>query len=94
MKHEKIIVRENGDKVRIETYFMMVNDLPRFYIYLYVLPKGKRNWLRVFEGASWKFDQLPNQDKKSYIYQPETEFTTPEEIQSAKLELWEKLKPV
>lgn len=94
MKHEKIIVRENGLKVRItveltidwrETYWRTMVETCQ--------PK-KRTWINTHDSGDYTFRRLPNQQQKNQaILAAHLEHVTPEELNQAALELWQQLKP-
>lgn len=72
MKHEKIIKRDNGDRVKISVS-IYVESFGNDFKYNYgvdICPAGRRKFTYGYGEA------------------------TPEEIHQAKLELWEKIKPV
>lgn len=71
MRHEKIIKRENGDKLRIAiVFYASFSTGYKYSADVWFTAKGKRK-------------EIINKD-----------IATPEEIHTAKLELWEQLKPV
>ena len=70
MRHEKIIKRENGDKLKIAVVFYSVKSWQKYFADVWFTAKGKRKEIYTNTAA------------------------TPEEIYTAKMELWELLKPI
>lgn len=97
MKYEKIIKRASGDKIKILVSFFIANSLidatPTYNASVFICPRGKRKWAGIFSNDDIYYRRLSMEDRRKYIEQKSLEYITPEEMQAAKLELWEKLKP-
>lgn len=82
MRHEKLIKRPSGEVVKIEVEFyceMLTNNF-NYRISIYSKGFRKRSWILRYEEG---YHQVWGRDK----------FVTDEEIQEAKMELWQQLKP-
>lgn len=92
MNHEKIFIKENGDKVKVLVCFYSDHKCGNYRINLMYCPKGKRKFISVsFDGYSYR--NLSLEDRKKYEYEVFLTYLSSEQITEAKLELWEKLKP-
>lgn len=97
MTHEKIIKREDGTQYKITC----VLDIdPYIYgniwdIYAAFRGKRKRKWLDIPSSVSnHEFKCMSYLEKKAQRMSDILKVVTPEEIHEAKLELWEKMKPI
>ncbi len=93
MRHEKVIKREDGSRVKIDVDFREDHSDVTYGINVLTSSKGKRKFRETVNSDDWDrrsldMDKRPAHDMKIYL-----KHVTAEEIQSAKLELWEKLKP-
>jgi hypothetical protein len=95
MTHEKLIKRENGDKVRLRIRLFVESwrDAFAWNFEVWVTPKGKRKEFTPFNGDDYTYRRLGVEDRKKWEERKYMEYVTPEEIQQAKIELWEKIKP-
>jgi len=95
MNHEKIIVKENGDKLKIcvSCWIDMLRGC-QYNLSIWTLSKGKRKWKHYSpEDDNYKYRSLTmNQRRDFYLYMA-NEIAGEENIKEAKLELWNKLKP-
>lgn len=94
MNHEKIIVKENGDKVKLRIdFFILSLSKPSYKITMYLCEKGKRKYNEV-KFDSYEYRKLTMEERSGFEYQKFLEYLSEEEIHQAKLEVWEKLKPI
>lgn len=95
MRHEKIIRRGDGSRVKIEisTYI----DYSRRPVYridsVTMCEKGKRTWTGHCFKNDFRYRSLKHEDRIKYATEKFLEIVTEDEMWQAKLELWEKLKP-
>lgn len=93
MTHEKIIKKENGDKVNIKVTFWMNHEQPKYDVFLTVCQKGKRLFKIVFSQDDYEYRVLSMGDRVGYKMKKYLEHVTEEQIYQAKIECWNKLKP-
>lgn len=94
MKHEKTLIRENGLKVRItvelridwqETYWSTIVETCQ--------PK-KRTWINTHDSDLYSFRRLATrQEKNQAILAQHLNHVTLAELEQARLELWQQIKP-
>lgn len=94
MKHEKIIKREDGTQVKIDVsaYVARLNDLVYKTMIFTKQPK-KRTWIHVQIKEDWNYRSLSTEQRQEKNELHKLNFVTAEELNQAKIELWEKLKP-
>ena len=96
MRHEKIIKRENGNSVKIEATVYLDSYGTQNAVYsvdVSLRDKGKRIWRYVTDHDSFEYRKLNLQERKLFDKRLFLEHVTEEEIQAAKEELWQLLKP-
>jgi hypothetical protein len=93
---EKILKRDNGDRVKITISMSLYLRADGFeYDHrIQVCAKRKRIWKPVYDGNDYVFRGMRQIAKAEHIKQRELEHVTAEEIYAAKLELWLSLEPV
>ncbi len=99
MEHTKIIERSDKSKVKIRVQFKTSYSSVSSCSYdfdVYILPPRKRIWINVsYElTQSYLYRKLGNVERREAILNKQLEYVTKEEIYAAKLELWQKLKPI
>jgi len=97
MYHEKIIKREDGThyQIRVDVYIENYNsDGAKYRVSLYKRLPKKRSWYSVNNTDDYTWRKLNHVEREAYEKKLQLEHVTPEEIMQAKLELWEKIKPV
>lgn len=96
IKHEKIIKRPDGTQYKIDIY-LMVDSFRGIVAYNEIVSyreKNKLKWADVPDTmAYYELRSLSLEDRALHASQNYLRFVTAEEILSAKLELWNKLKP-
>lgn len=96
MRHEKIIKRENGNSIKIEVSVYLDNygsQSAQYNVIVTSKDKGKRNWRYVTSHDSFEYRKLNFRERQLFDDRLFLEYVTKEEIQSAKEELWQLLKP-
>lgn len=94
MKHEKIIKREDGSKVKLIVNFFEYRDMPEFIVSGYICNPRKHKFIELHNGDDYQYRALSIEDRKKYDYDKILKYATEQEIYDTKIELWEKLKPV
>ena len=93
MNHEKIITKENGDKVKINVSVYLNYNTAVYKLSLSLLPKGKRKFVQIsFDG--YEYRQLNMEQRREYELKEYLKEVSENDIYQAKIELWEKLKPI
>jgi hypothetical protein len=95
MRHEKIIKRSDGSKVRINIEFRAEwsRRTAEWSFSVDYCEKGKRTYFPSCNVDSYEFRKLSPPQKAQAIREESLKRASPEEIESAMLELWETLKP-
>jgi hypothetical protein len=94
MTYEKIIVRENGDKVKLLiNFFLLSLSQPTYKINVYLCGKGKRKYNEI-KFDSYDYRRLGMEGRKDFEYQEYLKHVTEDELHEAKLEVWQKLIPI
>ena len=91
--HEKILKRENGDRVKItvELFTSHVGKLSTcYYNYqVYICAPKKKTWEHQYTSNQYAYSHLTDKEKQLL----RLKYVTEDELKQAALELWEKLKP-
>lgn len=94
MIHEKIIIKENGDKVMLRIdFFILSLDKPTYKTTMYLCEKGKRKFNEV-KFDSYEYRRLGMAERKDFEYQEFLTHLTEDQMHQAKLEAWQKLIPI
>lgn len=97
MRHEKIIKREDGTRylLCIDLYIDSFRETVSWTVQVWTKAKGKRNWTDVPDTLyEHTIRRMSLKDQEEHRMKNILRFVTPEEILEAKLELWNKIKPV
>jgi len=95
MRHEKIIKREDGSRVRIKIEFRAEWN-SRDVVWDFsvdVCQKGKRTWIAPLHTDSYRYRGIPTKDRDKAIQDESLRRASKQEIESAMLELWQSIKP-
>jgi len=94
--HEKIIKRVDGSRVKITVEFSVsfFKQDAKYSVSVEKCEKGKRTWKYCLDRDSNTYRKLNQADRIERIKKANLELVSPEEIFEAKMELWQKLKPV
>jgi hypothetical protein len=92
MYHEKLVKKENGDKINIRVNFWLSYDKPNYTIDLFICKKGKRKFYNLsFDGYEYRI--LSQEERLIYRTNKFREYVSDELILEAKKELHNLLKP-
>lgn len=94
MTHETILKRDNGDKYKI-TVSVFVDMMKHYWSFgVYHCPAGKRKFTSVCDtGESLTLKRLPKDQQQTIAEEKYLQHVTAAEVQAAKLELWNQIKP-
>ncbi len=94
-QHEKIIKRPNGDRVKITVSLARMRfDFEWNVDRVESCEKGKRKFHSPEIKDEWSFRTLSMEDRRKVIMEGYLTLASASEIHEAKLELWNKLKPI
>lgn len=95
MRHEKILKRYDGTRVRltVEVRVEWNSDVPVWSLRVAVCDKGKRTFVNVVNDDDYKRRKLSYEEKKAYDEACCLAYVTHDEVDVAYEELWIKLKP-
>jgi len=91
---EHILIREDGNKVKITAFFTTYSSTPKFETNVRTCLKGKRTWVSVLDTDSFSYRRLDRAERTKHEYQCQLDYVTKEELLEAKLELWQSIKPM
>lgn len=97
MTHEKIIIREDGTKIKIvaSIWIDFRSTEPNYKFDLEILPPKKRKWIyahyNIENDYAWR--ALNMKDREAYKNGKYLEIVTKDEVNETFNELWQKLKP-
>ena len=92
MHTEKIIKREDGSRVKIRTHPFIDQEVI-YKVYVSTCKKGKRTWISAGDSDLYKYRGLTMDERRALEYKSFLKVVTEEEIQAARLEIWEAMKP-
>lgn len=96
MKHEKILKREDGSRVKIcvsiHTKDYGVSNA-EFRSFVLTCKKGKRTWCSTYDSNDYRFRALPMHEREKFAENSQFNSVTKEELKDVKLELWNMIKP-
>lgn len=95
MRHDKIIKRPDGSKVNISIHFWMesFSTKKNYDVSISICEPKKRTFHYVNDTDNYTWRKLSHEEKNAYEHEINIKYATPEEIQLAKEELWQLLKP-
>lgn len=94
MKHEKIIKREDGSRVKIVVDVVAISHRDiEFRSYVLTCEKGKRTWRGTYDSNLHSYRKLSMEDRRELERKSQFSVASEKEVLDAKLELWQKLKP-
>ena len=97
MYYTKIIKRENGDTIKIGVTLILpfLEKKAEYGLRLMITPKGKRKDIDPIDTDSWEYRQASfPEGRRQHEYNQMLRYASAEELLQAKLELWEKIKPI
>lgn len=92
MKHEKIIKRDTGARIKIEVYLTIDWNRTNWQTEVWTCAPGKRTWINAVDHNSWDYRGLDMPEKLQYKRERQLEVATHLEIHNTKHELIEQLK--
>jgi len=95
MIYEKIVVRENGDKVLILVN-LYVNNIDNGHTYdidIKVCLKNKRKFVKL-EFDDYLYRMLSMEDRATFRYKEYLKVVSEQELLDAKIELWNLISPI
>ena len=95
MKHEKIIKREDGSRVRITVSLLVEwsRSEPRWSFVVHRCEKGKRTWTTPVNHDDYSWRKLGMEEKRNEDHRRSLTLASKDEVESAMIELWEAIKP-
>lgn len=96
MRHEKIIQREDGSRVKIiASVFIDVfmRGGPKYSFETYFCEKGKRTWKSPHSSNDYTWRALRGSERNKYAEDKYLSIVTKEEVYQVMCELWENIKP-
>lgn len=96
MKHEKIIRREDGSRVKIEVSIYLDSYRRGEPVYSFETSKcekGKRTWKYPHSENDYVWRALDIKGRNEYSKNKYLYLVSKEEVMEAYIELWEKIKP-
>jgi hypothetical protein len=96
MKHEKIIRRDDGSRVKIEVQLLLdfYSDAAEWRFATYKCEKGKRTWEPAADPFAYELRGLADKGKKARERHLKLQLATEEEVEAVMLELLAEIKPV
>lgn len=96
MKHEKIIRRSDGSRIRIKVELTIEwnNSEPRWSFITHKCEKGKRTWRTHVDTDCYQWRRLSREDREKENERRSLILATREEVNEVMIELWEAVKPV
>ncbi len=88
-----MVIKENGNKVKIRVYFYFSLEKPIYNISARICLTGKRTYINVCNIDGFEYRRLNSTERNSYEMSKIREHVTDEQILEAKMELWNLLKP-
>jgi len=92
-KHEKIIRREDGTRVKISVSIYADYRGANYSTKVKYCQFGKRKWIDAIEYDDFRYRKLKNTERTEFIKQARLKYASDSEFLEAKTELWNKLKP-
>lgn len=93
-RHEKIIKRKDGSRVRIIVDLIDFSyGNPTYRAIIHICEKRKRTWRSTFDSNCYAYRELSMEERRKHEHESQLKFISEDELLQAKLELWETLKP-
>ncbi len=96
MRYEKELLREDKSRVLITVRTWMDgfgDSALKYDVSVATKQPRKRTWIHLNFSDNYTFRALSMEDRKKFMYNEQLKIVTKEEIQTAKIEAWELLKP-
>lgn len=95
MRHEKILKRKDGSKVKIVVKYSCdyIGRGPNWQVDVYQCEPRKRTWLQVVDRNKYSFRALSEEARVAEVMRVTLCHVTQEEVMGAMYEVWLQLKP-
>lgn len=90
---EKTLKREDGKRVRIRVRFISDHRRSRYEVNVLRCDKGKRTWWGCCDIDSYTHRRLSMEERRQAAEKSYLNYVTEQEMLTAKLELWELMRP-
>lgn len=87
MRHERILKRDDGNKVKITASLRIDHRDTTWLIDVETCEPRKRTWVDVVDHDSYEYRRLNMKDREEYEYQQQLLHVTKQEIHDTKVEL-------
>lgn len=95
LKHEKIIKRDDGSRVRITVELAVEWSCPeaRWSFVVHSCEKGKRIWRTPVNHDDFSWRRLGAEERREEDNRRSLQLASSQEVEEAMMELWQKIKP-
>jgi hypothetical protein len=94
MRHEKIVKREDGVELKITaSLFVDFSGIKYCIENVTIRHKGKRKWDNAISKDDYSYRRIPFAERPDYELNQYLKFVTMQELNDAKNELWQLIKP-
>jgi len=95
MKHEKIIKRDDGSRIRITVNLVVEwsRTEPSWSFVVHSCDKGKRTWTSPVNHDDFSWRKLGMEERREEARRRSLTLASTKEVEQAMLELWQKIKP-
>ena len=93
MTHEKIFKRKDGSRVKVSVWLYVHQNKSNWGYLIFVQEPGSDKWLDPFSDREYILRVMDPKFKEGLKMDTFDNYVTPQEILTAKLELWEMIKP-
>ena len=96
MKTELLLKRQNGDRVKVTVSLNRYGgSAPLYAVDVDTCQKGKRTWISAVDTNCYKYRSTPfaSTERESFAKNLKLALVTEDEINQAKIKLWESLHP-
>jgi hypothetical protein len=94
MNYEHVLKRIDGTKIKISVRFWVNHQRPEYEVCVTVCGKRKRIYQECFNSDGYKYRALSMEDRRTHAYNEFLKFASEEEINAARIETWNFLKPL
>jgi len=93
MTHEKIIKKDNGDRIKIRINFHEYSGRANYDVSASFCPKGKRTFTDINKSDHFEYRRLSLMERRTWDMDVILTHITTDDIYRAKIECWGLLKP-
>ncbi len=94
MTHEKIYLRADGTKVKVSVWLYVQQNHPYWSFLIFIQEPHSERWLDPFTDRDYQMRIVQPGFQQGLAGDTYEHYVSSQEILDAKLELWEKIKPV